>query len=478
MNWYDRFSKDQKGVFIVFTAILLPIIFACAGLAMDLGNAFAHRSKLQNAADAAALAGAHVFYTDQNSVRANAEAYQQVNYKGKKIDNIEIWGLNGDTSNGILLTVDASDEIETTFMKLLGFNTVPISVKATCKVTPVKTSSKSAFDYAFIAGSTSKVNSSQPWADWAMKFDANKARIKGAVHANGAIFISDNVNSNSERYVLVEPGKFSTSIKNDDELWANRRDGVGQDEHDKGTSQIPAILHKNDLELPSQWGKSYRYYSRIGYDDGGKTPWGDDVVASAAPGNELKIDMTKDNPMTSDIYQYVEKMRQAGNSDEVYINTDGNYSAADNLYSGWDKGYGDWKPHKVVICDGDIGIYPNHVTDDVIPMIIISLHGNVQISTLNRNNGFKALIYAPHGTVTYNYQGSTKEACQFEGSIVANRIYANSNEMTYTWNNFKFGPNGIGSGSGSSESSGETSGTGSIVLYPENYTGYNHMMNL
>ena len=28
----------QKGVLLVFTALLLPVVFACAGLAVDLGN--------------------------------------------------------------------------------------------------------------------------------------------------------------------------------------------------------------------------------------------------------------------------------------------------------------------------------------------------------------------------------------------------------------------------------------------------------
>ena len=48
----------QKGVLLVFTALLLPVVFACAGLAVDLGNMYVHKSNLQNAVDSAALAGA------------------------------------------------------------------------------------------------------------------------------------------------------------------------------------------------------------------------------------------------------------------------------------------------------------------------------------------------------------------------------------------------------------------------------------
>ena len=48
----------QKGVLLVFTALLLPVVFACAGLVVDLGNMYVHKSNLQNAVDSAALAGA------------------------------------------------------------------------------------------------------------------------------------------------------------------------------------------------------------------------------------------------------------------------------------------------------------------------------------------------------------------------------------------------------------------------------------
>lgn len=49
---------EQRGALLVLTALLLPVFFACAGVAVDLGSMYAHKSNLQNAVDAAALAGA------------------------------------------------------------------------------------------------------------------------------------------------------------------------------------------------------------------------------------------------------------------------------------------------------------------------------------------------------------------------------------------------------------------------------------
>jgi len=51
----------QSGAILAFTALLLPMIIVGTGLAVDLGNIYVQYSRLQNAADAAALAGAHEY---------------------------------------------------------------------------------------------------------------------------------------------------------------------------------------------------------------------------------------------------------------------------------------------------------------------------------------------------------------------------------------------------------------------------------
>ncbi|WP_370797315.1 pilus assembly protein TadG-related protein [Dialister hominis] len=47
---------------MVLVAVLLPILFACAGLAMDLGSIYSYKSNLRNAVDSAALAGGFSIY--------------------------------------------------------------------------------------------------------------------------------------------------------------------------------------------------------------------------------------------------------------------------------------------------------------------------------------------------------------------------------------------------------------------------------
>ena len=48
----------RRGQVMVFYAFLVPMLFLCAGVTLDLGWYYLNVSRLQNAADAAALAGA------------------------------------------------------------------------------------------------------------------------------------------------------------------------------------------------------------------------------------------------------------------------------------------------------------------------------------------------------------------------------------------------------------------------------------
>src|SRR5688572_17468165 len=50
--------KDQQGVVAVMVAVVLIVLLAMAAMALDVGHALVARNQLQNASDAAALAGA------------------------------------------------------------------------------------------------------------------------------------------------------------------------------------------------------------------------------------------------------------------------------------------------------------------------------------------------------------------------------------------------------------------------------------
>ena len=80
MNWQKRFFekvnkmnslKQERGSILVLTVILLPIMFAFLGFAFDFGNIYMHKARLQNVADAAALAGARAYLNSQTNEDPN-----------------------------------------------------------------------------------------------------------------------------------------------------------------------------------------------------------------------------------------------------------------------------------------------------------------------------------------------------------------------------------------------------------------------
>lgn len=85
----------QQGAIIAFTALLLPMIIVGTGLAVDFGNIYVQYSRLQNAADAAALAGARAYAENNEKVDnhpnadAKAEKYIQGEFHNLKDEQSE-----------------------------------------------------------------------------------------------------------------------------------------------------------------------------------------------------------------------------------------------------------------------------------------------------------------------------------------------------------------------------------------------------
>jgi hypothetical protein len=70
----DRLASE-RGQYLAQFVILLPLLIAFMGLVIDVGNAYAHQRRVQNAADAAASAGGMVLYSQGTAVAENAARY-------------------------------------------------------------------------------------------------------------------------------------------------------------------------------------------------------------------------------------------------------------------------------------------------------------------------------------------------------------------------------------------------------------------
>lgn len=163
--------KNEQGIFITMTAVMIPIIFGCAGLAYDVGNLYVNKGRLQNIADSAAYAGAEVYrdiatgkltgsvtvdnkdndvsdtaytpydtsasaespsnFATSNHTSADQEAWHYIkqNYKNRTISLNGPFALNGNISvatsegaseiNGVYYRVRLKDEIPLHFISLV-----------------------------------------------------------------------------------------------------------------------------------------------------------------------------------------------------------------------------------------------------------------------------------------------------------------------------------------------------------------------
>lgn len=141
--------KNERGAYMVFFAILIPILFGCAGLAVDLGNGFARHARLQKAADAAALAGAAAFAMNQETVdshpKADAQAatYAKVNWGNGRASFQKL--PQAKTVDGVsYYRVLLQESIPTTFIKFVGIKEDLFNIEAEAvAVIPTKSNEQS-----------------------------------------------------------------------------------------------------------------------------------------------------------------------------------------------------------------------------------------------------------------------------------------------------------------------------------------------
>ena len=475
MTFLDRLLsriKNERGAYMVFFAILIPILFGCAGLAVDLGNGFARHARLQKAADAAVLAAAYVYDKDDvTDLKTVAHTYLEANLYADtamrdnyKIDKItkRVYGDGTDETKGVLLSLYVSQNVDTTFMRILGLQKIPVSVEATARLVPDSpiTGDPGVFGFTMVAGYSGPVDNPGVLNKNAIYINSDNVYIHGKIHSNGPISIDHN-NSGDKRSVFIEKGAFSSSAKTDLELWSHSQNVTW--EHENNTGPKDNGFYNNDTMLrppghqdPGLW----VHFNRFGYDDG--TSQGQDVLASNTYVDKIiNIAMEKDNSSVEKVYQYVEKYRNEFSStgglyrkdesscksgeESIYLDTDGHYDSA-----GSGRGFSveNDKQYKIIITDGDITVKSGNCNTSWTNMTIISLHGNVTVNANEMNDRFKAIIYAPNGCVRYYHK------VDFEGSIVAKHIYSDVWDRSFYWNPFQFGDHGESGDSGSSGTTG------------------------
>ena len=122
-----RFAKDERGAIAVFLAAGIVVLVGVVGLGVDTIRGYLVQSRLSAALDAAGLAGGRVMFSANrdNEIRMYFAANFPPGYMGSTITG-PAPVITTDAGNSVL-TLSVSADVGTTFMKVLGFDTMAVA---------------------------------------------------------------------------------------------------------------------------------------------------------------------------------------------------------------------------------------------------------------------------------------------------------------------------------------------------------------
>ena len=142
------YMRDESGQVLIMVTVCLVGLLAMLALVLDGGNIYLQRRRMQNAADAGAIAGARVLALDGTPAQAYAAA-QEYTLQRNGADNCDI------SIEGTLVTVVAHKNVKMSFAQIVGINQVQATARASATYKPVAQMGKMApiaiedFEYEF-----------------------------------------------------------------------------------------------------------------------------------------------------------------------------------------------------------------------------------------------------------------------------------------------------------------------------------------
>jgi len=115
---------EQDGQVVVQVTLMLLVLMLAVALAVDVGHLYGERRRMQNAADAGALAGARAMCLGQQDQVASQAYYYAVTENGADLDLTDI------SVSGNRVTVVARKPVDTYFIRVVGISTVDVAAVA------------------------------------------------------------------------------------------------------------------------------------------------------------------------------------------------------------------------------------------------------------------------------------------------------------------------------------------------------------
>lgn len=126
MSVFDHFRRDRRGnVAVIFGLAAIPIL-AATGIAVDYGRASMAHARLADVLDAAVLAVGSKPAMDDAAARTMVTNW--VDAQLGESGTISSWQIDSFAQDNGKITVTASAEVPTTLTKLIGTDTMPVSV--------------------------------------------------------------------------------------------------------------------------------------------------------------------------------------------------------------------------------------------------------------------------------------------------------------------------------------------------------------
>lgn len=120
-----RFVKDERGAVAILVAGGIIALIGVVGLGVDTIRGYIVQSRLSSALDAAGLAGARVMYSDTRD--DDIQMYFDANFPDGFMDATVTGPTISVSSDNSVLTLTASADIDTSFMRVLGIDTLAVS---------------------------------------------------------------------------------------------------------------------------------------------------------------------------------------------------------------------------------------------------------------------------------------------------------------------------------------------------------------
>ena len=223
-NWLHH-SRGEEGQAMVMAAFAMVVILGFGAFAVDIGHIAVQKSDLQNAADAAALAGV-VEIPSKANAEAKALEYAKTNGMAVEANNVT---LNGELVSATAtvaskqLRVECSREVDYYFAGVLGFESKVITAVAVAEVNST----------AWAGDALPFLNCNVPYStgkkiivrdkDWGGSFDSINKDDRG-LKGTGANWVFD---IGYEDGIIVKSGKDNSIQKTVQQIWDPDEDGVG-----------------------------------------------------------------------------------------------------------------------------------------------------------------------------------------------------------------------------------------------------------